>query len=602
MAALALCGTTNTTMSNKRAPVAQHHTGFGLGLRTPHYGDFLAHPQPVDWLEIITDNYLVEGGKPLVVLDQIRRDHPVAMHGVAMSIGASGPLDLDYLAKVKCLADRIEPLWVSDHLCWIGTGPTQLHDLYPLPYTDEAARHVVEKIRQAQDVLQRRLVIENVSSYIDFKASCHSEWEFLSHVANEADCLLLVDVNNIYVSSVNHGLDPLAFLQGLPAHRVQQIHLAGHSDAGDHLIDTHDHPVTEAVWALYAQARRLFGPVAAMIERDADIPPLPVLLDELGRARAVAAQADAQARGPNASPSHPARIDLPGGPSLAQTQTVLSNYILAPLPTRDTGSFAAHGLVKERTGVNADRRLGIYHHAYRARLNEVLIDTFAKTYLFMGSALFDEEAVAFAVAHPPTERSLNRYGQHFPGHLASRYPENPELFELACLDWDLRHCFDGPDAPALSASDAQADTAGHWLSRPAPLHPSVRLRPIQTNVVQVWRAIEADHEVPPVEPLATPASLVVWRKGLQPHFQSVDAAQAQFLQRLADGASITACCEQLSETLALEDPHQLAQWLQGWLQEAWLSASSDQHRTPAPVHHASAQSVGGVPPEFSRHS
>jgi uncharacterized protein (UPF0276 family) len=565
-------------MSNAPAPVAQHHTGFGLGLRTPHYGDFLSQPQPVDWLEIITDNYLVEGGKPLVVLDQIRRDYPMAMHGVAMSIGAAGGLDLHYLAQVKRLADRVQPLWVSDHLCWIGTGPTQLHDLYPLPYTEEAARHVIAKIRQAQDVLQRRLVIENVSSYIDYQASSRSEWEFLSHIANEADCLLLVDVNNIYVSSVNHGFDPLVFLQGLPAHRVQQIHLAGHSDLGDHIIDTHDHPVADAVWDLYAQARRLFGPVAAMIERDADIPPLPTLLAELGRARQVAAHADAQRLVPPSSAvvdnHNHAHTATPIQPALAQTQTVLSDYILSPLPTTtNNDSFTARTLVKERAGVDAARRLGIYHHAYRARLNEVLTDTFAKTYLFMGSDLFDEEAVAFAVANPPTARSLNRYGHNFPEHLAARYTDNPELFELARLDWDLRHCFDGPDAPAFSATDAQADTAGQWLARPAPLHHSLRLRPIQTNVVQVWRAIDADTDVPPIESLEKPASLVVWRKELQPHFQTVDATQALFLQRLMEGASITASCEQLAQTPALEDPQQLAQWFQGWLQEGWLAAA-----------------------------
>lgn len=264
--------------------------GFGLGLRSAHYADFLATPQPVDWLEVITDNYLVEGGKPLVMLDRIRRDHPMAMHGVAMSIGAApaGP-DLAYLRQVKALADRIEPLWVSDHLCWIGPGPTQLHDLYPLPYTEEAACHVVAQIRRAQDVLQRRLVIENVSSYMAFAHDAVAEWEFLAHVAEAADCLLLLDVNNVYVSSVNHGFDPLDFLDAMPAGRIQQIHLTGHSDNGSHIIDTHDHPVAEPVWALYAEACARFGPVATLIERDDRIPPLAELLDELDRARREAA-------------------------------------------------------------------------------------------------------------------------------------------------------------------------------------------------------------------------------------------------------------------------------------------------------------------------
>lgn len=265
--------------------------GFGLGLRTTHYADFLAAPQPLDWLEIITENFMVDGGRPLQMLDRIRRDYPMAMHGVAMSLGAPGGPDLAYLQRVKALADRVQPLWVSDHLCWIGPGPEQLHDLYPLPYTDEAARHVVQGIRRAQDVLGRRLVLENVSSYIDYKDSAASEWQFLSHIAEEADCLLLVDVNNIHVSSVNHRFNPLDYLNGLPAGRVQQIHLAGHADHGDYIVDTHDHPVAPAVWALYREACRRFGPVATMIERDDHIPPLDSLLAELNVARRLAAEA-----------------------------------------------------------------------------------------------------------------------------------------------------------------------------------------------------------------------------------------------------------------------------------------------------------------------
>lgn len=563
-------------MSTATPPLAS--PGFGLGLRTPHYADFLsARRQPVDWLEIITDNYLVDGGKPLAVLDRIRCDYPVAMHGVAMSLGAAEALDMAYLARVKCLADRVEPLWVSDHLCWIGgPGGRQLHDLFPLPYTDEAARHVVDRIRRAQDFLRRRLVIENVSSYIEFESSTRSEWQFLSHVAREADCLLLVDVNNIHVSCANHGLDPMEYLRGLPAHRVQQIHLAGHTDAGGHLIDTHDHPVSPAVWDLYAQARRLFGPVAAMIERDASIPPLPVLLEELGQARAIAARVDGEAAAPRIEPA----ADLPTpsahtpAPPLVLVQAQISDYLLAPLPVPPTRA-AAHGLVRGREGVDAADRLRTYHHAYRARLTEVLADTFAKTRLFMGSDLFDEEAAAYAVAHPPTARSLNRYGQGFPAFLSSRYPHNPELAELAHLDGDLRFCFDEADAPALGAETAQADAAGLWLSRAAPLHASVRIRPIRTSVVAIWRAIDADAEVPAVQALQAPAALVVWRKAWQPHFQTVDASQASFLRRLAQGTSIHAACEPPPEEEGGTEPpqaHQLAQWLQAWLREGWLAA------------------------------
>lgn len=270
-----------------RAPFA----GFGLGLRPAHYAEFLAGPQAVDWLEIISENYMVQGGKPLAMLDTIRADYPVAMHGVSLSIGSVAPLDRDYLRQLKALARRIEPMWISDHLCWTGVHGTNLHDLFPLPYTEEALRHVVARIRQVQDTLETRLVIENVSSYIAYADSVMSEWAFLSAVAEEADCLLLLDVNNIYVSGRNHGFVPRDFVDGVPPGRVQQIHLAGHSDLGDLVIDTHDAPVADAVFELYAHACRRLGPVSTMIERDAEIPPLAALIEELDRVRATAARA-----------------------------------------------------------------------------------------------------------------------------------------------------------------------------------------------------------------------------------------------------------------------------------------------------------------------
>ena len=270
--------------------LTQPSPGFGLGLRTAHYADFLAEPQAVDWLEIISDNYLVPGGKPLRMLDAIRERYPMAMHGVALSIGSVNGPDDTYLTQLKQLVDRVQPLWVSDHLCWTGVHGRQLHDLMPLPYTDEALAVVVRNVRRVQDVLGRRLVLENVSSYVNFTQSHMSEWDFVAAVCEQADCLLLVDVNNIYVSSVNHGFDAHDYLARLPVGRVQQIHLAGHSHNGDHIIDTHDHPVADPVWDLYAHACRRFGDVATMIERDDHIPPLPELLAELNHARAIAAR------------------------------------------------------------------------------------------------------------------------------------------------------------------------------------------------------------------------------------------------------------------------------------------------------------------------
>jgi uncharacterized protein (UPF0276 family) len=269
--------------------------GFGLGLRVDHYEAILADNPPVDWFEALTENYLVPGGKPLDYLMRIRERYPMAMHGVSLSIGSTQPLDRNYLSQVKALAARVEPQWVSDHLCWTGIAGRNMHDLLPLPYTEEALANVVERVRTVQDILGRRILLENVSSYVTYRDSQVTEWEFLSEIARRADCLILLDVNNIYVSSVNHEFDPLDYLNAIPVDRVQQIHLAGHENHGDYLIDTHDHPVPDPVWELYSAAVRRFGSVSTMIERDANIPPLEELCAELDAARQLAERTSARA-------------------------------------------------------------------------------------------------------------------------------------------------------------------------------------------------------------------------------------------------------------------------------------------------------------------
>ena len=263
-------------------------TGFGLGLRTQHYNDFLAEPQSVEWLEVISDNYMVDGGKPLAILDRIRADYPIAMHGVSMSIGAIDGLDKNYLSKLKTLEQRIDPMWVSDHLCWTGAHGRNIHDLLPLPFTREALLVIKRNVEQAQEVLQRPLVLENVSSYLEFKSSEMTEWEFLTEICQATGCQLLLDINNIYVSAFNHGFRPAQFIEGVPKKSVVQFHLAGHENNGDHLVDTHDHPVCQDVWDLYKQALEHFQFIPTMIERDDNIPPLDELLSEVDMARMIA--------------------------------------------------------------------------------------------------------------------------------------------------------------------------------------------------------------------------------------------------------------------------------------------------------------------------
>jgi uncharacterized protein (UPF0276 family) len=259
--------------------------GIGIGLRTVHFPHILEHQPQIDWFEVLSENFMDTGGRPLYVLDQVAERYPVALHGVSMSIGSTDPLDLEYLRKLKALAQRTRAHWVSDHLCWTGVQGLNTHDLLPMPYTDEALRHTVERVKTIGEILERPLVVENPSSYVEFAASTQTEWEFLGRLAEEADCGLLLDVNNVYVSAFNHGFDADDYIDALPADRVVQYHLAGHTNKGTHILDTHSDHVIREVWQLYARAWRRTGPVATLLEWDEAIPSFDVVHAEALLAR-----------------------------------------------------------------------------------------------------------------------------------------------------------------------------------------------------------------------------------------------------------------------------------------------------------------------------
>jgi uncharacterized protein (UPF0276 family) len=282
--------------------ITEDFIGFGLGLRTDHFEYILQHQPDIDWFEVLSENYLVAGGKPRYYLEAIAEQYPVVMHGVSMSIGSTDPLDMDYLKALKKLSNDIQPKWISDHICWTSIHGVNSHDLLPLPYTEETVNHVAQRVRQVQDVLGRRILLENVSSYLSYQDSTMDEWDFLSQVAQAADCLILLDINNIYVSARNHHFNPLDYLKKIDPRRVQQFHLAGHSDFGDYVIDTHDHDIPPSVWTLYQAALERFGAVSTMIERDANIPEFPALYQELLEAKNIA------------------QLTLPDDPALARSQ------------------------------------------------------------------------------------------------------------------------------------------------------------------------------------------------------------------------------------------------------------------------------------------
>jgi uncharacterized protein (UPF0276 family) len=268
--------------------LTQDFLGFGLGLRTNHFVHVLNTRPDIDWFEVLSENYMVAGGKPRYYLEAIAEQYPIVMHGVSMSIGSTDPLDMEYLTALKKLANDVQPKWISDHICWTSIHGVNSHDLLPLPYTEETINHVAERVRTVQDFLGRRILLENVSSYLSYKDSTMDEWTFLNAVAEQADCLVLLDINNIYVSARNHHFDPVTYLNKIEPKRVQQFHLAGHSDYGDYVIDTHDHDVPDSVWDLYGTALERFGAVSTMIERDGNIPEFSGLEQELNIARDIA--------------------------------------------------------------------------------------------------------------------------------------------------------------------------------------------------------------------------------------------------------------------------------------------------------------------------
>ena len=263
------------------------YLGHGVGLRTQHFPRVWEGTARVDWFEAVSENFMIRGGRPLAVLEKAREIAPLVLHGVSLSLGSTDPLNDAYLHDLQTLIHRFEPAWVSDHLCWGSVGGHYAHDLLPLPYTEEALTHVVERVRAVQDRLGRQILLENVSSYLTFSHSTMPEWTFLAEVAERADCGILLDVNNVYVSATNHGFNPAEYLTALPAERIGQIHLAGHSDQGTHLLDTHAGPVSAPVWDLYRLALRRYGRVSTLIEWDERIPEFEELCAEAERARAV---------------------------------------------------------------------------------------------------------------------------------------------------------------------------------------------------------------------------------------------------------------------------------------------------------------------------
>ncbi len=536
----------------------------------------------MDWFEALSENYMEAGGRPRRVLDEVRSHRPVVLHGVAMNLGSTDALDESYLARLAELAARVEPAWVSDHLCWTGVGGRNLHDLLPLPYTEEAVERVASRIRAVQDRLGRRIAIENVSSYATFRADGMTEWEFLCSVAEQGDCHILLDVNNVFVSAHNHGFDPEAYLDAIPAGRVIQIHLAGHSEHGPLLIDTHDHPIRDEVWKLFERVVARLGRVSTLIEWDDRLPGYDDLEREAARAKEIldrAAPPDLgrgePRRAGSAPPVRPGCQRSVG--LLSEAQGRLRSWITAPGGVGELkDDFAA--LLAGDVRADAAARLEIYANAYFFRIHDALCEDHGALRACLGETLFHDLVTAYLLVHPPSHPSLRHAGDHLPDYLARAASAEPfrracpwaadlAALERACLD-----AFDAADAAPLPRAALERIAPERWASLRLRFVPALRQLALDWPVRGVLRAHKADTPLPSLEPAR--GHVCVWRVAERVRHRELLDEEARCLARARAGTRFGELCEELALHIGAEQaPARAAAWLARWQTDGLLAAA-----------------------------
>ncbi len=571
------------------------YLGHGVGLRVPHYGRALQGGLDVDWVEVITENFFGGGGRPWAVLEALRRELPVVFHGVSLGIGSLDGRHEAYLERVKPLAAAFEPAWLSDHLCWSSFGGHFSHDLLPLPYTEEALRRVVENVGRVQEVLGREILLENVSSYVGYNASQMPEWQFLSEVALRSGCFILLDLNNIIVSAHNHGFSPRDYLQGVPAHKVRQYHLANHTDLGTHKLDDHRGAVPGAVWELFEAAVQRFGPVSSLIEWDEDVPSwdrlraeqreagrrafevLQHACPELGLAQgAMGAQPSKTV--PGRVPELQSRTVTADAPTLEQAQRLFFRAITWPEGSRDFLARADAGTQRELEHVFAsseafDRveRLDVYADAYFYRLLSALAEVFPRLAYLAGSVQFHNLITDYVLDYPSIAPDLRRLGDRLPefvrGH--ERCANAALLADLASLERALGWSLDCPEGGRVSRAELEAVPIESWPGLCLVLaQPSRRIETEWDLVAIAGLCDRAERDAAlALAPEARPCSVLVGRTGLRGYLRRLGAGEARALAGFHAGSCLEAVCADL----ALHDPSFQPSDMVGNLQR-WLDA------------------------------
>jgi uncharacterized protein (UPF0276 family) len=583
--------------------------GHGVGLRVPHYERALAGALEVDWVEVISENFFGGGGRPRAVLEAVRRDRPLVFHGVSLGVGSLGPPDAGYLRRLRALARDFEPAWISDHVCWTRFAGRESHELLPLPFTEEALAVAVDNTQRVQEALGRPLVLENASSYVQHAASQLTEWEFLAELAVRSGCSLLIDLNNVVVSAFNHRFSPDDYLAGLPPGKVVQFHLANHAQYPHHKFDDHCGPVPEAVWALYGEALRRFGPVSSLVEWDEDIPAWEQLVAERDeaerRAERVLGAAARRGQAPlgaapagsvvgeTRSPHRVSSILAPvhEAPSLAAPELEASQRLLMAALTwpRGVGDWAAtEPGVRSELGqrfVAGDRdpieRLELYANAYFYRQLDALRGAFPRLARLAGDVAFHDIVTDYVLECPSRDPDLHQRGDRLPAFVRA-HPlgrEKPLLADLAELELALAGALDAPDAEALARIDLARLAAGDWARLELALVPSARLVGASYDLERVARLCDAGElvhalEAPRIDtgpaeasgPRA--ASVLVFRREQRVCFRVPEALEGLALVQISEGARFDALCDLLGAHGA--EPPTILAWLERWLDEGLL--------------------------------
>lgn len=543
------------------APEIFPKLGCGVGLRPKHYPIITSDWPKVDWFEAISENYMDSGGKPVAILEKIRERYPIGLHGVALSIGSTDPLNQNYLHRLKDLVERIDPAIVSDHLCWSGTGGDQLHDLLPLPFTPEAVRHVVQRVCEVQDFLKRPILLENVSTYVTYQHSVMPEWEFLAEVAKLAGCGILLDLNNIYVNSVNHGFDPITYLDNIPGDRVGQFHVAGHTDMGAYLFDTHSAQAIEPVWDLYREALKRWGQISTLFEWDENIPAFATLMKERNKAKAIYDEYEKHHPQIPSSANYVSKyynVPQTGQKTLKEVQEWMKAFI-QPVGKKPAGET----ILNTQGGDPGQKRMEVYAEGYVVRLYEGMSQIYETVHALIGHDEFMQLAEKYAARYPSKDYNLNKAGIHFPDLLRENpVKAMPYLEDLARLEWQISEAFHAFDKPPFDRKQLESIPLEDWEHARLTFQPSVSLVTSEWPIMDIWQTREKINQDICVK--KNRQYVLVGRKGLQARCEALNDKQYRMLEGLFCGRTLGEVCEELAMMPGNENLP-VAQWFSAWV-------------------------------------